>query len=204
MASSEDDLNYPSLEADPLREYTPEEEKLLAYNLLQITEDVHSSAFIHCQADVNLLRLFHENLFRSVRRHAGHTRHEGFGAEYLVFGPNRSDHRSDVPKKLEDLFSDIRRSIDSFDKNRNAEDYEYSAIHVAVWAHATVIRIHPFEDGNGRTSRLLMNWILIRLGLKPIAIEAVKMEYNECLNHFFIRNDINLLCDLCLRLYPLT
>lgn len=38
------------------------------------------------------------------------------------------------------------------------------------------IRIHPFEDGNGRTSRLILNYNMIRLGHAPIVIPANKRE----------------------------
>jgi len=37
-------------------------------------------------------------------------------------------------------------------------------------AHRRLVEIHPFNDGNGRTARLLMNLILIRGGLPPIAV----------------------------------
>ena len=37
-------------------------------------------------------------------------------------------------------------------------------------AHHRLVDIHPFNDGNGRTARLLMNLILIRAGYPPIAI----------------------------------
>jgi len=40
----------------------------------------------------------------------------------------------------------------------------------AFAAHRRLVDIHPFNDGNGRTARLLMNLILIRGGFPPVAI----------------------------------
>lgn len=40
----------------------------------------------------------------------------------------------------------------------------------AALAHYKLVHIHPFIDGNGRTSRLLMNTILMRSGYPPIII----------------------------------
>ena len=34
-----------------------------------------------------------------------------------------------------------------------------------------VVRLHPFGDGNGRLSRLLMNWVLSRGGF-PFAVNV--------------------------------
>jgi len=35
------------------------------------------------------------------------------------------------------------------------------------WVHAEWVRIHPFANGNGRTARLLANYIAMRYGLPP-------------------------------------
>jgi cell filamentation protein, protein adenylyltransferase len=43
----------------------------------------------------------------------------------------------------------------------------------AVRAHRDLVAIHPFNDGNGRTARLLMNLILIRGGCPPVAVRPV-------------------------------
>jgi Fic family protein len=40
----------------------------------------------------------------------------------------------------------------------------------AFEAHLRFVGIHPFNDGNGRTARLLMNLIMIRAGYPPVAI----------------------------------
>jgi Fic family protein len=40
----------------------------------------------------------------------------------------------------------------------------------AFSAHRRLVNIHPFNDGNGRTARLLMNLVLIRGGYPPVAV----------------------------------
>ena len=40
----------------------------------------------------------------------------------------------------------------------------------AFTAHRRLVDIHPFNDGNGRVARLLMNLILIRAGYPPVPI----------------------------------
>jgi Fic family protein len=48
----------------------------------------------------------------------------------------------------------------------------------AFIAHRRVVDIHPFNDGNGRTARLLMNLSLIRGGYPPVAVRPDdRLEY---------------------------
>lgn len=51
-----------------------------------------------------------------------------------------------------------------------------------VFIHHTLTKVHPFEDGNGRISRAVMNWLLKLKGLPPIYVEYDKKEdYYEAL-----------------------
>ena len=45
-------------------------------------------------------------------------------------------------------------------------------------AHIDFERIHPFEDGNGRVGRILLNWMRVRAGLPILVIyDHRKKEY---------------------------
>jgi cell filamentation protein len=39
-----------------------------------------------------------------------------------------------------------------------------------VFAHYEFIRIHPFNNGNGRTRRILMNLVALKFGYKPLEL----------------------------------
>lgn len=47
-------------------------------------------------------------------------------------------------------------------------------VELAALFHYDFVRIHPFDDGNGRMSRLLMNFILMQFGFPPVVIKASK------------------------------
>jgi Fic family protein len=37
-----------------------------------------------------------------------------------------------------------------------------AAVELAVWTHMEIVRIHPFQEGNGKTARLALNVLLMR------------------------------------------
>ena len=47
---------------------------------------------------------------------------------------------------------------------------------LAALFHYKFIRIHPFDDGNGRVARILMNFILMNFGFPPVIIKTEDKE----------------------------
>ena len=63
-----------------------------------------------------------------------------------------------------------------------------SPIELAALFHYRYIRIHPFEDGNGRISRLIVNYILAQHGYPMIVVRSADKEnYLKALNLCDIR-----------------
>lgn len=74
-----------------------------------------------------------------------------------------------VPPKPEDvpaLMHDLVNWLNS------QEAWSLHPIEYAAIAHYRLVYIHPFVDGNGRTSRLLMNLRLIQAGYPPVIIKV--------------------------------
>lgn len=71
--------------------------------------------------------------------------------------------------------------IDWFRQEEEKKDLH--PVQLAALLHYKFVRIHPFDDGNGRISRLLMNYVLFKNNLPPIIIKTeLKREYLAALN----------------------
>ncbi len=82
------------------------------------------------------------------------------------------------PEETPALMSDL---VDWY--NDAEASNEYSPVELAALFHYRYIRIHPFEDGNGRIARLLVNYILSRHDWPMIVIRnKIKHEYLEALH----------------------
>ena len=60
--------------------------------------------------------------------------------------------------------------------NEKKDDAAVNPIFFAAEFHYKFIRIHPFDDGNGRTARILMNFILMKYGFPPVIIKTEDKE----------------------------
>lgn len=60
---------------------------------------------------------------------------------------------------------------------------KYHPIIRSALLHGELVKIHPFVDGNGRTSRLIMNLDLMNYGYNPVIIKKEnRLEYYEVLD----------------------
>jgi len=65
------------------------------------------------------------------------------------------------PLKVPSLMREFVKWLGEFPKNPVTQ---------AAQAHYKLVSIHPFTDGNGRTARLLLNWLLLRSHYPPAII----------------------------------
>lgn len=74
---------------------------------------------------------------------------------------------------------------------RYLETLESDPVVSSAVAHAWMVGIHPFRDGNGRTARLLANLVLIRKGY-PVALltEDRRPDYYSALDHAHCTGDL--------------
>ena len=57
-------------------------------------------------------------------------------------------------------------------KQRDLKEDDEPPYHLAAWLMYELLAIHPFLDGNGRLTRLFLNWVLLSHGLPfPISFE---------------------------------
>ena len=70
-----------------------------------------------------------------------------------------------VPERLADFCKELNRRRKAIDPADICGVYDLS-----FWVHYELVTIHPWADGNGRTSRLLMNLLQMEFGVLPTKV----------------------------------
>lgn len=76
----------------------------------------------------------------------------------------------ETPAEMDKLIQWLRSEMEKGD------DEALHPVALAALFHYKFIRVHPFDDGNGRLARILMNMLLMRAGYPPSIIKADKKE----------------------------
>jgi Fic family protein len=92
--------------------------------------------------------------------------------EYVAAGPEI------VKKEMDKLFEDIDLLLQT-DLN------PLEVFYYAAFIHLVFVKIHPFQDGNGRTARLMEKWFLIeKIGQIATSVELEKNYYTKIKNYY--------------------
>lgn len=92
-----------------------------------------------------------------------------------------------TPPSPNEAYRQLEAFYDDMKQKKNA----LHPIDLAAWTHAEFVKIHPFPDGNGRTSRLLMNYQLMSAGFLPVSIpKERRLEYFNTLEAYACEGDL--------------
>ncbi len=164
----------------------PMVEQLMNLDLKRAYEQSISWAKEHKPFTIEMLQQLSAFLMRASRRWLmwSHSSFSFIGTLRLcgvTAGPGGRSYMNyrKVPMKLKELCDHINQRRDALIKK--ADDIE--AYLLSFDAHNFLVTIHPWVDGNGRMSRLIMNYLQFEFGLIPTKIlKEDKAAYIEALN----------------------
>lgn len=121
--------------------------------------------------------------------------HEEFAGSYRSVDVKIAGQAHE-PRSVVDLADDMRQLVRWVDE----ADESLNPALVAAVAHSWLAHIHPFEDGNGRMSRLMATLVLLRYGWPPLILRrADRAEYLTALATSDEGGDILPVLDLFVR-----
>ncbi len=94
----------------------------------------------------------------------------------------------EVEPAVRELLEEMAEAMKAHGTSANASK---NALTIAAYAHARLVDIHPFADGNGRVARLFMNYVFMALKRPPCSISVDdRMAYFGALNAFHVTRDL--------------
>ena len=111
------------------------------------------------------------------------------GASYMAY--------QKVPAHLKSFCQELNQRR----KNTNPKDI-ISIYELSFWAHFELVTIHPWVDGNGRMSRLLMNLLQWEFDIIPSKVlKEDKAEYIQALIDAREKDNVNIFTECMLNLH---
>lgn len=147
-----------------------------AKNLARVIEFVWSK-FKTADLSIELILLFHQMLIGNIDDSiAGRFRKNG---EFVRIGT----HIAPAPEHVERMIEEILAEYSS--------DFQGYFLDKIAHLHLNFEMIHPFNDGNGRIGRVLINYQLLRFGFPSIIIrDKEKQEYYRSLREYDLSQKI--------------
>ena len=90
-----------------------------------------------------------------------------------------------TPPSFIKVYDRMKKYFDTINDQNNDLFYNIA------FSHLQLMKIHPFLDGNGRLARIVLNYMLLKYGLKPVIINYSDREkYFELLEEFKVNKNI--------------
>lgn len=91
-----------------------------------------------------------------------------------------------TPPSFIKVYDRMKKYFDTINDDNN--DLYYNI----AFSHLQLMKIHPFLDGNGRLARIVLNYMLLKNGLKPVIINYSDREkYFDLLEEFKVNKNID-------------
>lgn len=171
----------------------PKEEISEAYGVAKAIDAIRKTK-VHLS--LKLIKDLHRIIFENSKGFAGRLRERGVEVG-IRDGLGNLIHLGAPASRVVSLLEEMLKWY-----NKNKE--ELPPIVLAVVVHNQFEYIHPFEDGNGRVGRLLLNNILLKHKLPPINISVKnRKKYYDTLKEFQKTGNIKPSIELVLKEYKI-
>lgn len=132
---------------------------------------------------VSFLQKIHAICFKGTKSYAGKLKNVNV---IIKDGGGNIIHQGAPAREVRTLLENL---CSWYNKHKN----KYPPLLLATVMHNEFEKIHPFQDGNARVGRLLLNYVLFRHKYPPINIRlADRQRYYKCLQEYDDKNDIKL------------
>ncbi len=128
--------------------------------------------------ELGYIKQAHRIIFETARQEgmAGKFRRDNPELKRIDGSALKIAHWHKIPNAMAELDMEVREATKNLRLPRNEKQYRKIIEKASRLSHRLAY-IHPFENGNGRTSRLLLNMVLMRAGLTEVAIKEEKEKY---------------------------
>ena len=91
----------------------------------------------------------------------------------VTFSDKEAPPYFQVPELVSNLCDDLAERLKHLPQ-QESEEFILEMVRLLAWFQHRFVFIHPFQDYNGRTARMLTILILLKFDLPPIEIQAEK------------------------------
>ncbi len=154
-----------------------EDSSQLRANLHRVLSDIRRDALQRVEPTVEAARAWQSNTMHGLAtpgpQYVGRFRGEvgledcevAIGNSHGVAALQVATELKAFEEKLQKIVGVLDRKI-RLGQHMNADDVA-DVIDLCAWVHSEWVRIHPFDNGDGRTARLWANCMAMRYGLPP-------------------------------------